>query len=234
MVLNPRPNARSSAESALPPKNSDKKHDDGPPETHVNPSWGRFNGDSWLSVVGCGAIMLLCPILVIVFAIALSDFNGSITTTLWTMATQNPIEFAILYSPRPTMEAMLGYAAWVLFQAALYLWLPGQTGYGQRTPAGHLLPYRVNGIQAWVLTHALAAGAVYLGYLDGALIAKHWGGLMVAMNVYGYFLTGISYLKALVDPTHPDDRKFSGMCGLFHFNRGDANTGLIAYIFSRF
>lgn len=175
--------------------------------------------------------MLLCPILVFVFAIALSDFNGSITTTLWAIVTQNPIEFFKLYSPRPTMEAMLGYSAWILFQVALYMWLPGMTGYGQRTPAGHLLPYRVNGIQAWVVTHALAAGAVYLGYLDGALIAKHWGGLMIAMNVYGYFLTGISYVKALVDPTHPDDRKFSGTCESFHCEY--VSMGLI-HIFLRF
>lgn len=157
--------------------------------------------------------MLLCPILVILFSVALTDFNGSITTTLLTCATINPIDFIKLYFPRPTTEAMLGYAAWVLFQAGLYVWLPGMTGYGQRTPAGHLLPYRVNGIQAWVLTHALAAAAVAFGYLDGATIAKNWDGLMIAMNVYGYFLSGISYVKAIADPTHPDDRKFSGTCG---------------------
>lgn len=156
--------------------------------------------------------MVLCPILVILLSVALTDFKGSITTTLWTYATHNPIDLIILYFPRPTTEAMLGYTAWLAFQTALYMWLPGQIGYGQRTPAGHLLPYRVNGIQAWVVTHALAAGAVALGYLDGAIIAKNWDGLMIAMNVYGFFLAGISYVKALADPTHPEDRKFSGTC----------------------
>lgn len=209
MVLSSRPVAR---EKNGPAPTEKKGNADGSPEDHVNPSWGRFNGDSWLSVVGSGGIMVLCPILVILFSVALADFKGSITTTLWTYATHNPIDLMVLHFPRPTTEAMLGYAAWLFFQTALYIWLPGEIGYGQRTPAGHLLPYRVNGIQAWVVTHALAAGAVWLGYLDGAIIAKNWDGLMIAMNVYGYFLAGISYVKALVDPTHPEDRKFSGKC----------------------
>lgn len=194
-------------------KNGDvslKNSDDNSLEDHVNPSWGRFNGDSWYSVVGCGAIMLLCPVLVILFSVALANFNGSITATLWACATNNPLDLIVLYAPRPSLLAILGYAAWVLFQAVLYAWLPGQIGYGQRTPAGYLLPYRVNGMQAWVVTHSLAAAAVAFGYLDAAIIAKNWDGLMVAINVYGFFLAGISYLKAHVNPTHPEDRKFSG------------------------
>lgn len=209
MVLSSRPVAREKNGSVPTEK---KGNVDGSPEAHVNPSWGRFNGDSWLSVVGCGGIMVLCPILVILFSVALVDFKGSITTTLWTYATHNPIDLMVLHFPRPTTGAMLGYAGWLFFQTALYMWLPGKIGYGQRTPAGYLLPYRVNGVQAWVVTHALAAGAVWLGYLDGAIIAKNWDGLMIAMNVYGFLLPAISYVKALVDPTHPEDRKFSGTC----------------------
>lgn len=234
MVVNSRPAARSSDAkngSALNEKKKKKGGADGSPANHVNPTWGRFNGDSWYSVVGCGAIMVLCPILAILFSVALADFNGSITTTLLVYATSNPIDVVVRHFPRPTMEAMLGYAAWLLFQGALYMWLPGQIGYGQRTPAGYLLPYRVNGFQAWIVTHALAAGAVALGYLDGALIAKHWDGLMIAMNVYGFFLAGISYLKALVDPTHPEDRKFSGTCD---FLSGCVSAELVIYILCDF
>ncbi|KAH8147990.1 uncharacterized protein LAJ45_08092 [Morchella importuna] len=187
-----------------------RKVRDGSPENHVNPSWGRFNGDSWLSVLGCGAIMVFCPILAILFSVALTHFNGSITNTLWAYATNNPLELIALYAPRPTIKATLGYAAWLIFQAILYRWLPSNIGYGQRTPAGHLLPYKVNGLQAWALTHVLAVVAVYYGYLDPAYIAKNWDGLMVVFNVYGFFLAGISYVKAHLAPTHPDDRKFSG------------------------
>lgn len=190
-----------------------RKTRDGSPENHVNPSWGRFNGDSWYSVLGCGAIMTMCPILAILFSVALANFNGSISTTLWAYATNNPLELIMLYAPRPSLQATLGYAAWLLFQAALYRWLPSKIGYGQRTPAGHLLPYQVNGMQAWVVTHVLAVVAVVLGYLDPAIIAKNWDGLMVVMNVYGFFLAGIAYVKAHVDPTHPEDRKFSGKSG---------------------
>lgn len=35
------------------------------------------------------------------------------------------------------------FFTWLTFQAVLYAFLPAQIGYGQRTPAGHLLPYKV-------------------------------------------------------------------------------------------
>lgn len=35
------------------------------------------------------------------------------------------------------------FFSWLTFQAVLYAFLPANIGYGQRTPAGHLLPYKV-------------------------------------------------------------------------------------------
>ncbi|KAF8541847.1 ergosterol biosynthesis ERG4/ERG24 [Trichophaea hybrida] len=180
------------------------------PKAHVNPSWGRFNVGTWSVTLGCGAIVAFCPILVIIYVIALFHFSGSLISTLSAIVSHGPLEFTLLYAPRFSAPALAGYAAWVLFQVFLYAFLPGQIGYGQRTPAGHLLPYRVNGLAAWATTHILYGGAVYMGVLDPAIIAKNWQGLVVAFNVYGYLLAAVAYVKAHVAPTHQDDLKFSG------------------------
>ncbi|PUU74558.1 ergosterol biosynthesis ERG4/ERG24 family-domain-containing protein [Tuber borchii] len=177
---------------------------------HVNPAWGRFAGNEWVTVMGCGAIVLFCPLLALLACICLKHFNGGLLPTLWTFMTTHPVAFIVRYAPRPTAGASMAYAGWLLFQAALYAWLPSPIGYGQRTPAGHLLPYRVNGIHAWVVTHAIAIATVCAGMLDPAVIAKNWEGLLIAANVYGYLLAVAAYLKAHFFPTHEADRKFSG------------------------
>lgn len=88
--------------------------------------------------------------------------------------------------------------------------LPGKIGYGQRTPAGHILPYVVNGLLAWTVTHvAYFVGSEVFHLYPSSLIHDHWGGLLVAANIYGYLLTLFSFVKAHLFPSHADDRKFS-------------------------
>lgn len=61
------------------------------------------------------------------------------------------------------------------------------------------------------MTHALFIGAsLGLGLFPASIIHDNWGGLLIASNVYGYFLTVFSYLKAHIAPSHSEDRKFSG------------------------
>lgn len=113
--------------------------------------------------------------------------------------------------PQPSALGFIVYIGWLLFQGIAYAVVPAKIGYGQRTPAGYLLPYKVNGLTVWVITHALfLIGSLYLGWFPASIIADLWGPLLVAANVYGYFLTAFAYIKALYFPSHPEDRKFSG------------------------
>ncbi|KAF8142498.1 7-dehydrosterol-delta 7-reductase [Mycena galopus ATCC 62051] len=89
------------------------------------------------------------------------------------------------------------YGIWVVFQAALFVALPGTPRYGDTTPAGNRLPSKINGLLSWFLT------------------IGQWTGLMVAASTYGTVLSVIVYVKAHVSPSHPSDRKFSGN-SLFH------------------
>jgi len=108
------------------------------------------------------------------------------------------------------MEASVGYGIWILFQATLYQFLPSALSTGQLTPAGYLLKYRTNGLLAWCVTHALFLGFSVCGFLDPAILARNWEGLLVATNIFGFILTGVAYIKAHLSPSHEKDRKFSG------------------------
>lgn len=76
--------------------------------------------------------------------------------------------------------------------------------------AGNLLNYTTNGLAAWAGTHLMFLTASVLGLIDPAIIATHWEGLLVWMNVYGFFLASLAQFKAYLFPSHPEDRNFSG------------------------
>lgn len=112
--------------------------------------------------------------------------------------------------PKPTNLGFQLYFGWLSFQALLYAGLPAKIGYGQMTPAGHTLPYVVNGLRAWIITHGLYAfGSLYMNWFSASIIADNWGPLLFAANCYGYFLTLFSYIKAYTFPSHPKDCKFT-------------------------
>ncbi|KAH6568282.1 hypothetical protein BASA50_010527 [Batrachochytrium salamandrivorans] len=173
-------------------------------------NWGRSWDIGILTVIGCYFLLAFCPAIVVYFWLACDSFQCSVIS---------PIEFAVSnglekllenHLPKPTTFGFQLYFGWLAFQAALYVILPGKIGYGQTTPAGHTLPYIVNGLLAWVVTHTLfIGGSLYYGLFDASIIADNWGALLIAANVYGYFLTFFSAFKAYIFPSHPEDRKFS-------------------------
>jgi hypothetical protein len=99
--------------------------------------------------------------------------------------------------------------------ALCYVLLPGSIGYGQVTPANYKLPYRTNGLTAYVITHVLFAvlcvipsTRTYFGVANSNALADNWccfpsqhsrnlvvllkhsrrGGILVMANLYGYSL----------------------------------------------
>lgn len=184
----------------------------------ANPSWGRAsNRRGWLTSVACLFMITVPPALTVLSWIALESFDGSLSRTLAALFSDGLSLFAARYGPAFSPRASLGFAAWLLFQALLYTCLPGKS-FGQVTPAGVLLDYPTNGLLAWVITVSLAVAGAYLGVLDPTVAARHWAGLIVIINIYGYALSVAAYIKAYYAPSHPRDRKFSGS--------GDLNPAL--------
>ena len=65
-----------------------------------------------------------------------------------------------------TATSITCYLSWVVFQACLYVFVPGRLHQAPRTPGGRRLFYRLNGHGAWALTVALAVGVSYAGLVD--------------------------------------------------------------------
>ncbi|KAJ1979388.1 hypothetical protein H4R34_002840 [Dimargaris verticillata] len=162
------------------------------------------------------ALLFVCPALVVGFWTACTHYQCSLTSTYTHLAAaynNTDLFWPILWQKLPqfSVESSLLYSGWVVFQGLLYAYLPGRDGYGQQTPAGHVLPYKVNGLRAWLLTHVLfIVGSFGLGWFSPSIIHDRWGGLLVAANVYGYALTLFAYGKAHWFPSHPRDLRFTG------------------------
>ncbi|KAI6247664.1 7-dehydrocholesterol reductase [Erysiphe necator] len=171
--------------------------------------WGRHQVDSWLDTFINGSILFFSPLMIIFYWITLYYFNASFSAAFSSLNNLGPISFFVQYFPRPEYSSSVYYAAWIVFQIALYLILPAKWNSGQLTPAGFLLKYKTNGLLALLVTIVSYFIACALGYIDPAVIAKNWEGLLIAANVSGYILTTFVYIKAYLAPTHPADCKFS-------------------------
>lgn len=182
------------------------------PEASPTVEWGRKTKARASASVGALLMCTCCPALVLMNWIALEQYEGSLLNTFKAARAQGPFLFLLRNFPRPTIAATAGYAFWILSQAALYAFLPGKVCHGQKTPGGNLLSYTTNGMLAWFVTHVLFLTGAVLGRLDGAIIAKHWEGLLVAANVYGFVMALVVQLKGYWAPSRCsiEDRKMSG------------------------
>ena len=173
-------------------------------------TWGRTREARWTNNVGACMVVVMAPLWMTFNWIALEYSGGSLLSALRLILLSNPVVSARRYFPQPSLPAAFGYAAWVLFQALLYRYLPGKRCFGQRTPGGHLLSYTANGLLAWTITHVLFLAASALGILDPATVVKNWQGLFVAANLYGFALSMAAQLKGYWAPSFPEDSKASG------------------------
>lgn len=161
--------------------------------------------------------MFLCPLLTILVWYTMHHLNGSLLQLFKSLISGRALGQIL---PSPTWQAFGMAFGWLLFQAALYQWLPAPIAHGQKTPAGHVLAYKVNGLKAWLISNGgFIIGGLVLNMFPLSVIADNWSGLLVAANAYGFALTLFALIKAHLFPTHADDRKFSGS-GLYDLFMG--------------
>ena len=180
--------------------------------TKLESVWGRKTDATWWTALASLLLVLVCPLWISYTWISLEYHDGSVYQTAKALSEDGLYSFCDKYAPRPSVTAFTGYAAWVAFQALLYTLLPGPISTGQMTPAGNLLEYKTNGLLAWTVTHLIVVAAATLNFVDLAIVANHWMGLLVAASAYGFLLAALCQIKAHVAPSHPNDRKFSGIC----------------------
>uniref|UniRef100_A0A1A8H8Y4 7-dehydrocholesterol reductase n=1 Tax=Nothobranchius korthausae TaxID=1143690 RepID=A0A1A8H8Y4_9TELE len=78
-------------------------------------------------------------------------------------------------------------------------------------PPGLINKYEINGLQSWLITHALwFANARYLHWFSPTIIFDNWIPLLWCTNILGYAVSSFAFIKAYLFPTNPEDCKFTG------------------------
>ena len=137
-----------------------------------------------------GLLLLLLPPLVYYLWICARFYDGALVIP------RSLAELRDLYShvAAPTWTAVAIYGGWFLLQLVLQLYTPGRVVYGSPLPDGTRLPYRMNGLAAFLLTLGLCAGLVTLGILPATLLADHFGPLLSLVNLFAFGYAGFLYL----------------------------------------
>lgn len=165
----------------------------------------------WLLSVRAAVLLFVAPLVTASFFITISQFEGSLSRLVTIGFKQGLLKIMIAHGLSLSLKPTIAYACYIALQAVLFQLLPGPINTSQRTPAGYLLTYRTNGLYAWAVTHAIYALLCWYGLLDPGFVIRNWNGIFVAMNLFGYLAVVFAYAKAYLRPSHPEDRKFSGM-----------------------
>lgn len=110
-------------------------------------SWGREGSVSWATTIQSFGILTVCPLMTLWFLSSCSQYQCNLASMPMALLSASSWDEAkglmLSWVPAPTWKATGMWIGWVITQALMYVYVPGKIGYGQRTPAGHLLPYNV-------------------------------------------------------------------------------------------
>jgi 7-dehydrocholesterol reductase len=106
--------------------------------------------------------------------------------------------------PRPSATAAVILLGWAALQWVLLVALPGPVHHGPRTREANRPQYRINGISAFVVTHALLLVAIADDWFAPDAFYRHYGELL-ATSALGAFVFCIAlYLKGVFAPSSTD------------------------------
>ncbi|MCB9683247.1 MAG: 7-dehydrocholesterol reductase [Alphaproteobacteria bacterium] len=148
--------------------------------------------------IGPLAMILTTPLLSVAVWIACAHYQGDLSV-MWAAG---PADWWA-HAPMPSLTALGIVAGWTAFQLLLLNVLPGATLLGPVTPAGVQPAYTLNGIAAWVISHAVVVGAWFAG-LPVTGLYDHYGELIITLTLLALAFCGFLYVKGRTFPTSPD------------------------------
>lgn len=151
------------------------------------------------TTVGPLALMLTTPLLSVLFWIACAHHDGNVVA----MVTAGPAAWWAEL-PAPSWTAAGIFAGWVALQAGLLRLLPGKPFEGPITPAGVRPHYVLNGVAAWVVTHALLVGAWWAGLYRADTLYEEYGSLLTLLALGALVFCGFLVWKGRTYPSSPD------------------------------
>ena len=119
--------------------------------------WGRSNSPSKLTQLLTFLLLLGAPTFALFLNISAVHHKSSLVDTWKHLDIIKHIKNSF------NIKVFIMTWCWILFQALLAVlpdfvhkiipWYKGGIQEGQTTPAGHILKYNINGLQAWIITH---------------------------------------------------------------------------------
>jgi 7-dehydrocholesterol reductase len=149
--------------------------------------------------IGPLALMLFTPPISLLVWMACAYGEGSILELL----AAGPAQWWA-WTPVPGFAAVAVVVGWIGLQLLLLELLPGKKFLGPVTPAGVRPEYKLNGISAWAITHAVLVGGWYLGILDVGGLYDIYGEVIVMLTVTAFVFCMFLYWKGRRYPTSPD------------------------------
>jgi Delta14-sterol reductase len=136
--------------------------------TRQTPAQRRLNN------VGFALMLLGCPAITWYVTIAIRHFDGALVL---------PDAAFLKHIEAPTAASLGFYLGWLALQLGFAVLLPGRIEQGVPLDDGRTLPYRLNGLAAFVLTLLLALGLVLTGVVPATFLYDQLGPLVTTANV---------------------------------------------------
>jgi Delta14-sterol reductase len=95
--------------------------------------------------------------------------------------------------PLPTARAALFFFAWLAFQIALDVLLPGKTVQSLRQRDGLQLTYRLNGFASLWISVAAVAGLLFSGVVTGSMVLAELGPMLIIAVLFSYLFATFLY-----------------------------------------
>jgi 7-dehydrocholesterol reductase len=160
------------------------------------------------TTLGPLALMVVTPIAAILFWIVctFAPFDGSLLPLL----SVEGWRAVVAHIPAPSPAAVEIILLFAVVEAVLLQWLPGTRYEGPVTPAGNRPVYKLNGVAAWFVTHALFFGCSYgLGWFNAGIVWDHFGSILATLVPFALAFCLFLYFKGRYRPT-TQDRSVSG------------------------
>lgn len=154
----------------------------------------------WLTNVGLAAMLVGCPAITWYVTIAIRYYDAALVL---------PDRAFLSHVAPPSLTALGFYLTWFALQAAFAALLPGKIEHGIELElpgqVRRALPYKMNGLSAFVLTLLLAAGLVGFGVVPATFLYTQLDALVTTTNIVVLGLCGYVFVLGRAQAT-PQER----------------------------
>ncbi|MEO6953232.1 MAG: 7-dehydrocholesterol reductase, partial [Polyangia bacterium] len=154
----------------------------------------------WKTTLAPLLLLLICPPLVPVIWVIVTYFDGSIQRA----SSTSSVRFILENLPAPSLGAVAVIVVFAIFELALLFLLPGGRMLGPTTPAGNRPSYRLNGVAAYLITHATFAGCAYFGLFSASIVYDRFGAILSTLCIFALVFCLVLYFKGRFRPTNTD------------------------------